>query len=79
VNLHSEIDDLRQRVERLEARSSQKSLRGHCSQRRAAEYLGCSREHLRILHLRGEGPNRNADGTYSYDNLDLYKQNAAAG
>jgi hypothetical protein len=37
----------------------------------AAQYLGKSREWLRKLHLRGEGPHRARDGTYSYDDLTL--------
>ncbi len=73
MDLHSQIEDLEKRVALLE-RAPHRTTRGHCTQRRAADYIGCSREHLRQLHLRGEGPKRNADGTYSYDNLDAFRE-----
>jgi hypothetical protein len=60
-------------VERLESAPT-RTKRGHCNQREAAEYLGISRETLRQLRLRGEGPQQNPDGTYSYDSLDAHKQ-----
>jgi hypothetical protein len=44
------------------------------NQRRAAEYLGRSREFLRQLHLRGGGPARAADGSYSLDDLDAWAE-----
>jgi hypothetical protein len=44
----------------------------------AATYLGKSREWLRKLHLRGEGPYRASDGTYSYDDLDAFSENRTA-
>jgi hypothetical protein len=77
ANLYSEIGDLRKRVERLE-RDSRKTTRGSTNQKGAAEYLGKSREWLRLRHARGEGPERNPDGSYSYDNLDLYQEKGAA-
>jgi hypothetical protein len=33
---------------------------------------------VRLANLRGEGPKRNPDGSYSYDELDRYMQNAAS-
>ncbi len=64
------INELRERVQRLERRSN----RGRVNQRRAAEYLGRSREFLRQLHLRGEGPPRAADGSYAIDDLDSWAE-----
>jgi hypothetical protein len=73
----SELNDLRERVKRLESVQSRTS-RGRTNQRGAAEYLGKSREWLRQRHLRGDGPHRAADGTYSYDDLDAFaEQNIA--
>jgi hypothetical protein len=68
--VQAEIADLRERVQRLE----RKSTRGRVNQRLAAQYLGRSREFLRQLHLRGEGPRRGADGSYSYDDLDAFAE-----
>jgi hypothetical protein len=76
-SLSSEISDLRKRVEDLE-RHSRRTKRGNTNQKGAAEYLHKSREWLRLAHLRGEGPQRNPDGTYSYDNLDLFQEKGAA-
>jgi hypothetical protein len=76
-NVNSEIKDLRDRVERLE-REARRTTRGSTNQRGAAEYLHKSREYLRQLHLRGQGPLRNPDGTYSYDNLDLFQEKGIA-
>lgn len=77
--IRSELNDLRERVTRLE-RTHTKSNRGRVNQRRAAEYLGRSREFLRQLHLRGTGPRRAPDGLYSYDDLDAFaEQNKPAG
>jgi hypothetical protein len=70
-SLSSEIKDLRQRVERLER---VKTKRGSCRQKDAAAYIGKSREYLRQLDRRGEGPPRNPDGTYPYDGLDAYQE-----
>jgi hypothetical protein len=72
--IQSEIDSLKQRVARLE-NGAGRTKRGHGNQRQAAEYLGVSREWLRLRHLRGTGPERNPDGSYSYDKLDAYKEN----
>jgi hypothetical protein len=68
------LNDLCVRVERLEKKPTK---RGHCNQREAAAYLGRSREWLRQRERRGDGPQRNSDGTYNYDNLDLYKEKNA--
>jgi hypothetical protein len=69
----SEIHDLRERVKRLESVQSRTS-RGRVNQRGAAQYLGKSREWLRLLHLRGEGPHRAADGSYALDDLDAFAE-----
>jgi hypothetical protein len=69
----SEIRDLRTRLDRLES-ERRRTTRGHANQRRAAEYLGKSREWLRQRERRGDGPRRNPDGTYAYDELDLFKE-----
>jgi hypothetical protein len=75
--IQSVLADLRERVTRLES-ERRRTIRGHASQRRAAEYLGKSREWLRQRERRGDGPHRNPDGTYSYDSLDAFaEQNAA--
>ena len=74
---HAELDDLRERVRRLEETAG-RSKRGRTNQRGAAAYLGRSREWLRQLHLRGEGPHRAQDGSYSFDDLDVFaEQNTA--
>jgi hypothetical protein len=57
--------------------TASRTRRGRVNQRRAAEYLGRSREWLRQRHLRGEGPHRAADGTYSFDDLDSYSETEA--
>jgi hypothetical protein len=75
--VQSDIDDLRQRVEKLEA-VARRTKRGRTNQRGAAEYLGKSREWLRQLHLRGEGPHRAPDGTYSFDDLDSFSEKGVA-
>ena len=67
----SVIDDLCKRGKRLEEGAS-RTRRGRVNQRGAADYLGRSREWLRKLELRGEGPRRAPDGTYSYDDLDAF-------
>jgi hypothetical protein len=69
--IHSELADLRERIQRLE----RKTTRGRVNQRAAAQYLGRSREFLRQLHLAGKGPRRGADGLYSYDDLDSFVEN----
>jgi hypothetical protein len=75
--VRSEIDDLRARVKRLEENAG-RTRRGRTNQRGAAQYLGKSREWLRQRHLRGEGPVRDPDGTYTYDNLDAYSEKGIA-
>jgi hypothetical protein len=73
IEIQSELSDLRERVKRLE-RIHTKTNRGRTNQRGAAEYLGRSREYLRLLHLRGNGPRRAADGSYTYDDLDAFAE-----
>ena len=78
LEIQSAIADLRERVKRLE-RTHTRSRRGRTNQRGAAAYLGRSREYLRQLQLRGEGPHRAADGSYTYDDLDSWaEQNTRA-
>jgi hypothetical protein len=72
----SEVRDLRERVERLE-NDRARTKRGHVNQRRAAEYLGKSREWLRQRERSGDGPRRNSDNTYSLDELDRFKEAGA--
>ena len=74
IEIRSELNDLRHRLERLERTRTN---RGRTNRRGAAAYLGRSREFLRQLHLRGEGPRRAADGSYTYDDLDAYAEEAA--
>jgi hypothetical protein len=69
----SEINELRARLERLE-RIHTKTNKGRTNQRGAAQYLGKSREYSRQLHLRGNGPRRAADGSYSFDDLDAFAE-----
>jgi hypothetical protein len=68
------VEDLRKRMETLEARS--RKARGRTGMRGAAEYIGRSKEWLRQRHLRGLGPPRMRVGarcwSYSYDDLDLW-------
>jgi hypothetical protein len=71
--IQSELHDLRERVKRLESCQARTN-RGRCNQRRAAEYIGKSREYLRQLHKRGKGPRRAADGSYAYDDLDAFSE-----
>jgi len=73
----SAIFDLRERVKKLEE-SAGRTKRGRTNQRGAAQYLGKSREWLRKLHLRGEGPHRAPDGTYSFDDLDAFSEKKTA-
>jgi hypothetical protein len=70
MSLQAEIEDLKIRVARLEG--SQRTNRGRTNMSGAAQYLGRSREWLRKLNLRGEGPRRGVDGSYSYDDLDVF-------
>lgn len=71
-SLHTEIDELKARVDRLER--GHRSNRGRANMTEAARYLGHSREWLRQQHLRGTGPRRGADGSYSYDDLDAFAE-----
>jgi hypothetical protein len=74
--IRAALDNLRARVARLE-NDRRRTARGHVNQRQAASYLGRSREWLRQRERRGDGPQRNPDGTYCLDNLDRYvEQNA---
>ena len=70
----AELDNLRKRLEKLEAVS--RKPRGRTGMRGAAEYIGRSKEWLRLRHLRGHGPIRTRIGTrgwsYSYDDLDQW-------
>jgi hypothetical protein len=75
--IQSAIHDLRERVKRLEE-TTRRTRRGRTNQRGAAEYLGKSREWLRQLHLRGGGPRRAPDGSYSYDDLDAFSEDETA-
>ena len=73
--IHSQLTELRERVQRLERRPSK---RGSCTQRKAASTTSAAAAVLyRQLHLQGKGPRRNPDGTYSYDNLDAYLEQGA--
>jgi hypothetical protein len=72
MSLQAVIADLKERVARLER--VRRTNRGRTNQRGAADYLGRSREWLRQQHLRGTGPRRAADGSYSYDDLDAYAE-----
>jgi hypothetical protein len=78
--IHTEIEELRQRVARLELATSKP--RGRTNQAGAARYLGISEETLRQRHARGEGPRRSRSGsrnwTYSYADLDAYVEESAA-
>ena len=67
--LEARLTALEEALRRRESRGRHK---GYTNQRGAAEYLGCSREYLRILHLQGKGPQRTPDGKYSYDDLDAF-------
>jgi hypothetical protein len=71
---HSEIDDLRKRLRRLEAATARP--RGWTGMAGAAAYINRSREWLRREHLAGRGPKRRRRGTrgwdYSYADLDAY-------
>ena len=74
--IHMDVSTLEARLaaleEALQRRESRGRHKGYTNQRGAAEYLGCSREYLRILHLQGKGPRRTPDGKYSYDDLDAF-------
>lgn len=78
LDTQNEIKRLRERVDQLEEQERQRERqrartnRGHLNQRRAAEYIGKSREYLRQRELCGNGPPRNADGTYPIAGLDAF-------
>jgi hypothetical protein len=75
MDLHTEIRNLRERVERLE--QNRRTSRGRTNQAGAARYLGISDETLRQRHARGAGPRRSQNGrhwTYTYDDLDAYAE-----
>ena len=78
AGIQAALNELQERLTRLE-RIHAKTRRGRTNQRGAAQYLGRSREYLRTLHLRGEGPPRGADGSYSFDELDNWAERDAAG
>jgi hypothetical protein len=76
--IHPEIEELRERITRLERTASK---RGRTNLVGAARYLGISEETLRQRHARGEGPRRTQNGrfySYTYDNLDEYAEQSAA-
>lgn len=76
MSIQSQLAALHERVTRLES-DRRRTARGHVNQRRAAAYLGKSREWLRQRERRGDGPRRNPDGSYSLDSLDAFtEQNA---
>lgn len=75
--IQTALNELHERLTRLE-RIHTKTNRGRTNQRGAAQYLGRSREYLRTLHLRGEGPRRGADGSYSFDDLDAFAERNTA-
>jgi hypothetical protein len=70
------IDELRERVRRLEAAASKP--RGSTNLKGAAAYLNRSDEWLRREHAAGRGPKRRRSGTrgwdYSYTDLDTYRE-----
>lgn len=70
----SEIDELRARLQRLEAAASRP--RGRTNLIGAARYLHMSEETLRRYHKDDEGPPRVRIGTrnwsYAYDDLDAW-------
>jgi hypothetical protein len=73
AEIQAALNELHERLTRLE-RIHTKTSRGRTNQGGAARYLGRSREYLRTLHLRGEGPRRGADGSYSFDELDNWAE-----
>jgi hypothetical protein len=75
--IQSLIDDLRERLTRLE--QSKHQPRGRTNLAGAARYLNISDETLRQRHNRGEGPKRVRNGrhwSYTYDDLDAYAAGA---
>jgi hypothetical protein len=79
-DFHSEIEQLRARVTRLE-RAQQSPRNGRTTLSGAARYLGMCEETLRQRHARGEGPHRVRLGrhwSYAYTDLDKYAEDSAA-
>jgi hypothetical protein len=70
------IDELRERVRRLEDAASRP--RGSTNLKGAAAYLNRSDEWLRREHAAGRGPKRRRRGTrgwdYTYADLDAYRE-----
>jgi hypothetical protein len=68
------LNDMRQRLRRLEEKTSPR--RGSLNQRQAAEYLNRSNEWLRREHAAGRGPKRRRRGTryweYRLEDLEAY-------
>jgi hypothetical protein len=77
--MSTNLSPLEKRVAALEEQLHRKKKTSprYCSQRDAAEYIGRSREYLRLLHLRGEGPRRMPDGSYAFDDLDAWMRGAS--
>jgi hypothetical protein len=75
---HTELDELRQRLSRLEAAAASNP-RASTNTVGAARYLGRSVEWLRREHIAGRGPRRRRRGArgwdYSYSDLDYYREN----
>ena len=74
VTTQSEIDELRERLQRLESAAHRAQVR--TNQVGAARYLNMSEETLRKYHERGEGPPRARIGrrhwSYSFSDLDKW-------
>jgi hypothetical protein len=71
----SELDELRQRIARLERVTHPR--RGSLNQKQAAEFLNRSEEWLRREHAAGRGPKRRRRGSrnweYLIEDLDAYR------
>jgi hypothetical protein len=72
------LEDIKRLSERVTVLERLRTRRGYCNKKTAASYLGVSRETLRLLEVRGTGPVMNADGSYAFDQLDLYKETRTA-
>ena len=74
-DLHRVVEDLRARLTQLEPRiirlKRQQPRRKRLNQKESAEYIGKSRETLRLASLSGR-IKRRADGDYDIDALDEY-------
>jgi hypothetical protein len=64
------IDELSQRVEKLERQRSKRGVAP--SKAKAAAYIGRSDEWLRLREKDGTGPERTPNGDYFYDALDQF-------